>query len=126
MTLKENPSARYKRSLSEEFEKVEKYTVELKNKVLTFNLEHEDDFVLPNVAVQHFSGNFTWFDTENLNNSGTGKYPNGCYYRGTIEGDEGSVASFTLCDGLVSDVRDFEAFLIPLKTLPNITRGLQD
>ena len=72
--------------------------------ILRLQLIPASDFLSPGFVIQRVSGNSTWLEE-------IGELE--CFYSGYVEGEEDSVVSLAVCDGMVSG-HDF----VDLKQLP--------
>lgn len=80
--------------------------------ILRLQLIPASDFLSPGFVIQRVSGNSTWLEE-------IGELE--CFYSGYVEGEEDSVVSLAVCDGMVSghDFVDLKQLPPPLRPPPS-------
>ena len=75
---------------------------------LQLQLIPASDFLSPGFVIQRVSGNSTWLEE-------IGHLE--CFYSGYVEGEEDSVVSLAVCDGMVSGLEPFFVFVFRIYVL---------
>ena len=71
------------------------YQLEAFGKRFDLHLTPNEDFIAPNLVVQHLDVNETWLSDDD----DVGRH---CFHSGQIQGDPQSVAAISVCNHLVS------------------------
>ena len=82
---------------TEDFSSAVYYHLEAFGRKFEMQLTPSEDFISPNMIVQHIDGNETWLEDKENIPSGMG-----CFHRGVIKNDPRSVVALSICDSLVS------------------------